>query len=171
MDPEPEEEPGAGWTCRKLHHRAEAATAVAAGTSTATRPLIQPIPQLRSTRPVTTQTTFGPATLWATRTVGKWVASKLPDPLPSSPPSPSHQRFQPLNQSAEQEINPLQSCFKHPDFPIHLSLKDTRRHLRRENLPYMEEKQNRLFQDSEGHPAPRDFFFLSCSCCGKKKKR
>lgn len=89
VDPEPEEEPGAGWICRKLHHRAEVATAVAAGTNTETRPLIQPIPQLRSTRPVTTQTTFGPATLQATRTVGKWVASKLPDTSPPPPPPPA----------------------------------------------------------------------------------
>lgn len=39
----------------------------------------------------------------------------------------------------------------------------------------MEEKQNQLFQDSEGHHAPRDFFsfffFLSYLCCGEKKKK
>lgn len=156
-----EEEPGVAWTCRKLHHRAEVASAAAVGTNTATHPLIQPIPQLRSTRPVTTNPRPDqlPSEQHSTNEL-------LANEWPVNCQTPSPQWFQLMNQSAEQEIHPLESCFKHPDFPIHLLVKDTRRHLRGKNSQSWKKTKSAI--PGLWGPSYSPWFFSICAV-GKKK--
>lgn len=161
VDPALEEEPGVAWTCRKLHHRAEVASAAAVGTNTATHPLIQPIPQLRSTRPVTTNPRPDqlPSEQHSTNEL-------LANEWPVNCQTPSPQWFQLMNQSAEQEIHPLESCFKHPDFPIHLLVKDTRRHLRGKNSQSWRKTKSAI--PGLWGPSYSPWFFSICAV-GKKR--
>lgn len=93
----------------------------------------------------------------------KLLANEWPVNCQNPPPPP--QWFQLMNRSTEQEIDPIESCFIHPDFPIHLLMIDTRRHLRGETPNYGRKKSSipRLL---EGHHAPLIF----CICAVEKKK-
>lgn len=79
------------------------------------------------------------------------------------------QWFQLMNKSAEHESDPLESCFKHPDFPIHLLVKDTRRHLRGKTSQSWKKTKSAI--PGLWGPSCSPWFFLYLCCWGKKKKR